>query len=449
MIKKRLAALRSRLSRSIRLQRSLLLVAIIGIGIATLMLSKAAGTTVSLQPESGTKCNANLQQSTVAGASGNAYIKFATNVCSSGTLGGEDVRGVVAQAWPDGTYGLPNIPTNPASLITDWTQTSTQTMQPGGEGAFRFRCMPGQLLYDDPIVKPGRPGQTHLHLFYGNDTANANSTYASLRQNGTGTCEGGPINRSSYWMPALISGADNKVVLPNYVQVYYKVQIARINALNYIPRGLRMIAGNPMDSGATEAQVYGPANASVPGGYYRSPIWHCWMPNESPARWRDGTESDRIPTNCQDGDILQVDVPFPFCWSNNRYLDSNDHRTHVVFPDNYEENCPNDHSIRIPEFSIHVLWPLRPGDAAKMSTWYLSSDKHGGANYPNGKSMHADWFGAWDEPKSKLWIDTCLKGGLSCFGGNFGNLTTGKRPTPYYDDTNYIQNYLVNIPPMP
>ncbi len=436
MIKKRLAGLRSRLSRSIRLQRSLLLVAIIGMGIATLVLSKAASTTISLQPESGTKCNANLQQSTVAGASGSAYIKFASGVC--GLAGGEDVRGVRGE--------MADIPTDPMSLISQWTVSTSEASNPGSEGAFRFRCMPSHLLYDDPIVKPGRPGQTHLHLFYGNDTANANSTYSSLRRNGTGTCEGGPINRSSYWMPALISGADNKVVLPNFVQIYYKVQLTRRSALNYIPRGLRMIAGHPMDSGATPAQVYGPANPSLPGGYYRAPQWHCYM---DASNERPGTLSDRIPTNCQDGDTLQADIPFPFCWSDERYLDSNDHRTHVVFPDNYEENCPAGHSIRIPEFSIHILWPLRSGDAAKLSTWYLSSDRHGGANYPNGKSMHADWFGAWDEPMSKLWIDNCLKGGLSCHGSKFGNMTAGKRPTPYYDENNINPNRLVNIPPMP
>src|SRR5206468_12171925 len=71
-------------------------------------------------------------------------------------------------------------------------------------GAFRFICTAGQVLPDDPIVYPGQPGKSHLHQFYGNEDANAYSTFASLRAKGTSTCNRGPqaANRSGYWMPA-------------------------------------------------------------------------------------------------------------------------------------------------------------------------------------------------------------------------------------------------------
>ena len=58
-------------------------------------------------------------------------------------------------------------------------------------GAFRFICGAGQLTNDDPIVYPGQPGKSHLHQFYGNTSANANSTYPSLRSTGDSTCTGG------------------------------------------------------------------------------------------------------------------------------------------------------------------------------------------------------------------------------------------------------------------
>ncbi|MEA3058359.1 MAG: hypothetical protein QOF34_1174, partial [Sphingomonadales bacterium] len=90
-------------------------------------------------------------------------------------------------------------------------------------GAFRFICTAGQVLPDDPIVYPGQPGKSHLHQFYGNETADASSTYASLRARGTSTCNHGPFpaNRSAYWMPAVLDGAGN-VVKPAFVAIYYK-----------------------------------------------------------------------------------------------------------------------------------------------------------------------------------------------------------------------------------
>ena len=92
-------------------------------------------------------------------------------------------------------------------------------------GAFRFICGAGQVSYDDPIVYPGQPGKSHLHQFYGNTLADANSTFASLRASGDSTCNnignGTAANRSAYWMPAMLDGKGH-VVVPDYVQVYYK-----------------------------------------------------------------------------------------------------------------------------------------------------------------------------------------------------------------------------------
>ena len=90
-------------------------------------------------------------------------------------------------------------------------------------GAFRFICTAGQVLPDDPIVYPGQPGKSHLHQFYGNDAANASSTYASLRASGGSTCNKGPFaaNRSAYWMPAMLD-ASGEVVKPQFVAIYYK-----------------------------------------------------------------------------------------------------------------------------------------------------------------------------------------------------------------------------------
>ena len=62
-------------------------------------------------------------------------------------------------------------------------------------------CKPGQILRDDPIVYPGQAGASHLHQFWGNLGANANSNYQSLRTTGQSTCDNRgtntPLNRSA------------------------------------------------------------------------------------------------------------------------------------------------------------------------------------------------------------------------------------------------------------
>ena len=83
-----------------------------------------------------------------------------------------------------------------SELVASWGSGAIPpSASPDVVGAFRFICNAGQLLKDDPIVYPGQPGKSHLHQFYGNTGANANSTYASLRGAGSSTCMS-PLNRS-------------------------------------------------------------------------------------------------------------------------------------------------------------------------------------------------------------------------------------------------------------
>lgn len=65
-------------------------------------------------------------------------------------------------------------------------------------GQFRTFCQFSHLSYDDPIIFPGQPGKSHLHMFFGNTDTNANSTIKSIINTGGSTCDGGPLNRTSY-----------------------------------------------------------------------------------------------------------------------------------------------------------------------------------------------------------------------------------------------------------
>ena len=51
-------------------------------------------------------------------------------------------------------------------------------------GAFRVPCAVSHFSFNDPIVHPGKPGASHLHMFFGNTGTDANSTVDSILNSG-------------------------------------------------------------------------------------------------------------------------------------------------------------------------------------------------------------------------------------------------------------------------
>lgn len=284
------------------------------------------------------------------------------------------------------------------------------------EGAFRLICMPSHLAWDDPIVAPGQ-SFWHLHQFWGNTLAGRNSTYESLRSSGNGTCQSGPINRSAYWNPVMLDG-QGRVVNPDYAVVYYKGDPNTAN----LPAGLRYIAGDAMGA-IPDSQLYGSANAGIPGGYEFHPYWYCLS---------TGTQTVGIPTNCPVGTSnLGAVISFPYCW--NGQTDSANHRSHVVFPKRGANGlaCPTSHPVQLPHFTFQIWWTVQAGD--DLSTWRLSSDTMpDGTQHPAGTTIHADWFGAWEPSISDVWAQECIREMRSGVAADFCNGTGGRQPSPWY-----------------
>ena len=76
-----------------------------------------------------------------------------------------------------------------------------------------------------------------------------------LLDTGTGTCNGEDLNRSAYWVPAMLDSQGNALI-PDQIMVYYKNDNFRLNGANELvepfPDNLRIIAGNP---GTTSPQT--------------------------------------------------------------------------------------------------------------------------------------------------------------------------------------------------
>lgn len=338
-------------------------------------------------------------------------------VCASATIGGNRSN---APTSPEDVE-LPAIPSNfniESELVPSWGSGAIpKSAVPDNVGAFRFICNAGQLSYDDPIVYPGQPGKSHLHQFFGNTLANASSTYASLRTSGDSTCNN-HLNRSAYWMPAMLNGK-GQVVRPDQVSIYYKRRPANDpecarqgRACVEIPRGLRFIFGFDM------------LNHSAPktgGGYF-----NCDGPTGVSGRYPTIVAAAK---NCPIGNKLGAVINAPDCWDG-KNLDSPNHRSHVAYPSRGNWGylkCPATHPYIIPTFTLGAWYRVdetldRSGIwDGKFNSWHLSSDEMPGMAMAPGTTFHTDWFGAWDDTILKMWHDNCINKLLNCSGGDLGN----------------------------
>ncbi len=335
---------------------------------------------------------------------------------------------------------------------------------PGDEGAFRTTCTPSHLSYNDPILYRGQEGASHLHLFYGNPSTDHNSTFASLRAATNNqtlwpwnkfTCGGGPVNGSGYWHPAIIN-AQNRVVLSEFVIIYYKENRENANGTSdhshQIPRGMEMIWG--WDMAKTLAQ-----NGGWPAGFGG---WKCRNTNGSNAnspypglpvqpylKNADGTAT----LSCQPGDLLGVEASSPRCW-NGLDLTSANGRAHVAHTlgNSHNSPCPSTHPYRIPHFDM-IAWFNHEGPE-DFKNYRLSSDDHAaGGPALNGQTWHVDWMGGWNQTEFTGWQQLLL--GLSgrdedVRSGvftNFGNGTGGSQD--HLVTTRTVAERTVPIPPDP
>jgi hypothetical protein len=301
-------------------------------------------------------------------------------------------------------------------------------------GAFRFTCFSGQLLKDDPIVYPGQPGKSHLHLFFGNTGTNASSTYQSLRTTGNSTCThdsgGTPLSptpqRTAYWMPAMLDGAGN-AVKADFMLTYYKAipasspdcgapDATHIGYCVGLPNGLRFIKGYNMADGTG-----GPAPNSDIGSRLG---YDCEATDGTGTSYTQPQYSIAATVatgQCPIGAWLRVFITLPDCWDG-VHLDMADHRSHMVYASgagvNGRRACPADHPYNIPEIALQMFFRTDANFAA--GKWHLASDEMvPGA--PAGSTLHFDYWEAWSPVVKNMWKTGCIDGHFSCNAGELGN----------------------------
>ena len=256
-------------------------------------------------------------------------------------------------------------------------------------------------------------------MFFGNTDADADSTYESLSTSGGGSCQGGALNRSSYWSPAVLNAAGD-VVIPEYAVVYYKGTFGGASEIALIPElppGLKMIAG------------YNSADPSALSHF----DWTC----------DDGVISQQTIPDCPADELVGVRLSFPQCW-NGVDIDSPDHRSHMAYL-TYSGSvpaCPDGYPIHVPEYSIGI-WFANDGNS---QAWHLSSDVMPDMTYANGSTFHSDWVGAWDPKVQQRWLQECIHELRDCVAGELGD---GTNLSAVWPDHPYTGAKVVPPPPKP
>ena len=323
------------------------------------------------------------------------------------------------------------------------------------KGIARFKCLESHAAYNDPIVYPDMPGHAHLHSFWGNDLTDANSTAESLFTSGNTTCQGNYLNRSAYWVPALLApeydsmgkrigwqavvkDADPRAVARGlfHETYYYSAVVTDVSSITVPPTGLRIIAGN---ASATASLT---ANNKVMDDPNYIVHWYCAQRRSKPHRLQN--YDNHIP-ECpltydaagRPNSLVHFVIRFPSCWDGIN-LDSADHKSHMAYPvfgtsaeGNNTVRCPADHPVAIPEVSYHYSYAVTDANADPISKtsrgWRLSSDNYtvgesaGGMFVYGGYSLHGDWFNAWHPEVIQAFIDGCLKQHKDCSEGQLGS----------------------------
>lgn len=357
-------------------------------------------------------------------------------------------------------------------------------------GQFRISCEFSHFAYDDPILFPDKPGGSHLHMFFGNTDINAFSTYETMNDTGSSTCNGQEANRTGYWVPAMIDG-DGNVRIPERIVVYYKGE-GYANGETAPCVGGFCNPGQPYGS-----KVYDPKMANIApmgqtvveypsgdGGTGAGLVNYKCTSNFSPFQTADGINT--IP-NC-DGDYYQntFNAPYPAT----RTVLEMDVRFWHCFDDSgpegdwtdwvpagggsgswYYGNCSGhgggatSTNETYPNLEYFVNYVVEPGE--DTSDWFLSSDVDAATitsaspslNGPAGSTHHGDWWGAWNSVINKQWIDNCVNfvnpgvpsgcgfGYLTDGGPNSGSPASGPvlKYRPQYDTVGQTSSYKTSL----
>ncbi|QYN41061.1 DUF1996 domain-containing protein (plasmid) [Pseudonocardia sp. DSM 110487] len=313
-----------------------------------------------------------------------------------GQDGGQDVDQDVAEDFPgreDAALPALNDFTDIADVNTVFSQPAASSQ--GSTGSFVSQCGPPEPSLrnsDNWIVAPGTVnGAQHVHDYIGNVSTDANTDAGDLLRSET-TCAF--EDRSTFFWPVLrdtsqvgpdegedgggLDGNVGEILEPSQVVMQFLGNPT--GPVSPMPQLLRVITGD------AKAVTNGADNVR--------------------AQWTCRGFEDRATTQyplCPEGSRLLRVLDFPSCWDGEN-LDSEDHRSHIAFPDEETGACPDD-SVAVPQLRMILAYD-QPGGRNFALDGFPDQQHHPATD-------HGDFVNAMPEQVMAAAVE-CINEGLQC-----------------------------------
>jgi hypothetical protein len=279
-------------------------------------------------------------------------------------------------------------PMSPSATGSSVPSVSTQGFPSGANepGIFTDRCAYSHSAADDPILAPNDPGAAMHHDFYGNASTSAASTAATL-VGGSTTCTTS-ADASAYWTPIVYQ--HGTALTPGPALIYWRKPARDHDAVQTVPVGLQMIAGNEAATAPQSTDVV---------------RWTC-----SGDLTDQGTAT---PHDCGAGTDLRLIVTFPSCWDGHTLTGRG--QTNVVY--RTATGCPSSHPTQIPQIVFHVNYPTSSAAALTVS---MTPTMQGSTD-----TEHVDFINGWTQTILTADVNACVATSTRC------GPVTGSGATPH------------------
>jgi hypothetical protein len=242
-------------------------------------------------------------------------------------------------------------------------------------------CLYSHEANDDPILDPGKPGQSMAHDFFGNMSTSASSTSARL-VGGSSTCSTND-DASAYWTPVLYQ--NGVAVTPLRNLIYWSGLHAASPSVVAPPAGLEMIAGNENATAPQPTSVID---------------WRC--ANSSQIAIQPVSD---VPVNCPGTKGIELRVAFPSCWNGSTLNGASE--TNVAYPEpGRARSCPAGYPVRIPTVIFHIIYPITSTSGLTLS---MGPGQQGSTD-----TAHGDFINGWNQSVLTRLIDGCAGLARTC-----------------------------------
>ncbi|KAI0122925.1 hypothetical protein BJ170DRAFT_118091 [Xylariales sp. AK1849] len=294
-----------------------------------------------------------------------------------------------------------------------WSTLTLLNALSGVSAFWRMECR-GRvgLARIDPLMDEGE-ASSHAHTIHGSSGFGESATFDDLT---AGNCTSCAVDQdlSAYWTPPMYFAFSNGTfeIVPQVggMLSYYLLRDPNDDVKGF-PNGFRMISGN------TNRRSYTLGNVSEPDPdqsswealgqttqadlVQRAVGFNCLDYSKTPeaSLYRHFLPSkDYLDANCPDG--IRLELAFPSCW-NGKDLDSDDHQSHVAYPDLVQDgNCPDGFDVRLVTLFYETIWNTAAFQDEDGFFVIANGD-------PTGFGYHGDFMTGWEEDFLQSAVDTC------------------------------------------